>query len=102
MPLALLIEAPGGLFYMRSESYRLAVDAYIEDYPYGYKAGYDRRSASRQQREGYTGYRHQSMVMAIFSNIWNKNMAVNPTTIRAPYRSRASLIILTNLNKSPE
>ena len=41
------------------------------------------------------------MVMAIFSNIWNKNMAVNPTTIRAPYRSRASLIILTNLNKSP-
>ena len=45
---------------MRSESYRLAVDAYIEDYPYGYKAGYDRRSASRQQREGYTGYRHQS------------------------------------------
>ena len=37
------------------------------------------------------------MVMAMFSNAWNRNMAVKPTTMRAPYRSTESRIILVNL-----
>ena len=31
-------------------------------------------------------------VIAIFSNIWKRNIAVKPVTISAPCRSRASLI----------
>ena len=36
------------------------------------------------------------MVMAMFSNAWNRNMAVKPTTMRAPYRSTESRFIQVN------
>ena len=37
------------------------------------------------------------IVMAIFSKAWNRNIAVKPMTIRAPYRSTESLIMVVNL-----